>query len=350
MKKLIAILVILCTLVSILPMNAFADSVDYVRVTKNNAPLRSDHNEDASVVCRATKGTILEVVDTNWNWWLTKWYKVKTGNGNAYIFYGNVEEAKNVSGFTNAIKLSTTSKELNLRGTKTINLKAICKYKDRTDTNVTWTSSNPSVATVDSNGKVTALKLGYATIAAKHNVYGTTATCKISIVEQVILSAKATEQSNSSCCSGAAARTVLQSLKGSSFTKTDLQLYKEMGSKGVVYKIRDLLNDYLGKTVYKYGTYSTQEKYEKAVIKSINAGYPVIALVKINSTKYFKYTSSGHFTVINGYEYNPDGSIDFRVTDSYKVSKNKGTFWVPAKAFFGYSKAHGNPYYLILKK
>ena len=74
------------------------------------------------------------------------------------------------------------------------------------------------------------------------------------------------------------------------------------------------------------------------------------AAVKITDSAYFKYTSNGHFTVISGYEVDKDGKVPFHVTDSFKTGKNGGQFKVPAKTFFRYSKSHGYPYYLILKK
>jgi len=46
---------------------------------------------------------------------------------------------------------------------------------------VAWSSSDESVATVDADGKVTALKIGEAIITA--NVSGTTATCTVSVVD-----------------------------------------------------------------------------------------------------------------------------------------------------------------------
>ena len=47
---------------------------------------------------------------------------------------------------------------------------------DKTDAGVTWTSSNPKVATVDADGKITAVSTGVATITASSNYQITTTT------------------------------------------------------------------------------------------------------------------------------------------------------------------------------
>lgn len=51
---------------------------------------------------------------------------------------------------------------------------------------VTWTSSNPSVATVSSTGKVTGIKAGTATITAKTVDGGYTAACKVTVTAETI--------------------------------------------------------------------------------------------------------------------------------------------------------------------
>ena len=61
-------------------------------------------------------------------------------------------------------------------------LTAVVKPDDATDQNVTWTSSDESVAKVD-NGKVTAIKSGKATITAKCD--GKTAVCAVSVTVPV---------------------------------------------------------------------------------------------------------------------------------------------------------------------
>lgn len=349
MKRLTSVLLILCLLMTILPLTALAASRQYVEVTKADAPLRSGNTEKHSVVVRATKGTVLEVLDTSYNTYLNKWYKVKTASGSAYIYSGNVKKV-NPSGYTTAITLTKSSVALNLAGTRTASLKAVCRYKSRIDANVTWYTSHPKVATVDSKGNVTAKGPGTCSITARHNIYGTLAYCTVTVTEQRTLGTLSREQSNNKCCSGAVAWSVLKYLRGSSFNKTDLQLFKEMGNSGAVYKVVNILNKYMGRTAYMYTRARTQSAYEQAVFVSIRAGYPVIALVKITGSSYFKYTSNGHFTIVSGYRINPNGTVDFRITDSFKTGKNGGYFWIPSATFFSYSKAHGYPYYLILKK
>ena len=51
--------------------------------------------------------------------------------------------------------------------------------ENATDKTVNWSSSDPSVASVDAGGKVTAVKEGSATITAKSG--GKTATCAVTV-------------------------------------------------------------------------------------------------------------------------------------------------------------------------
>ena len=75
-----------------------------------------------------------------------------------------------------SITLDKTS--ASLRAGESITLIATVNPSDATDKSVTWTSSNPSVATVE-NGVVKAIKVGSATITAKAG--DKTATCTINV-------------------------------------------------------------------------------------------------------------------------------------------------------------------------
>ena len=65
-----------------------------------------------------------------------------------------------------------------------LTLTAIVNPDNATNKNVTWSSSDPSVASV-SNGKVTALKAGKATITVKTDDGGKTAPCEVTVNAKV---------------------------------------------------------------------------------------------------------------------------------------------------------------------
>lgn len=76
-----------------------------------------------------------------------------------------------------SVELDQTS--LKLKPEETASLVATVKPDNATDKTVTWTSSDTSIATVDGTGKVTAIKVGTATITAKAGEKS--AECKVTI-------------------------------------------------------------------------------------------------------------------------------------------------------------------------
>jgi len=82
------------------------------------------------------------------------------------------------------IELTTTSRNM-YAGDQYI-LQTIIKPDNATDKSVTWTSSNPAIATVDENGIVTALKAGTTTITATTNDGGFKANCIITVTGEVV--------------------------------------------------------------------------------------------------------------------------------------------------------------------
>lgn len=76
-----------------------------------------------------------------------------------------------------SVKLNSTSKSLKEKGTYQV--KATVSPSNATTKTVTWSSSNKSIAKVDSKGKVTAVAAGTATITAKAG--DKTAKCKITV-------------------------------------------------------------------------------------------------------------------------------------------------------------------------
>ena len=57
---------------------------------------------------------------------------------------------------------------------------------DATNQKVTWASSDEAVATVDANGKVTAVKAGEATITVTTEDGGKTAFCRVTVSDKEV--------------------------------------------------------------------------------------------------------------------------------------------------------------------
>ena len=77
-------------------------------------------------------------------------------------------------------KITLSSAQENIHVGDSLTLKATVEPTDSLDA-VTWSSSNKTVATVDANGKVTAIGAGEATITAKAGTK--TATCEVTVYE-----------------------------------------------------------------------------------------------------------------------------------------------------------------------
>ena len=89
-----------------------------------------------------------------------------------------------------SVKLNVTSKELNEK--ETLQLKATIDPSNATNKNVTWKSSKASVAKVDANGKVTALKAGDTVITVTSKDGNKSASCKIKVKAPTTLKFKKT--------------------------------------------------------------------------------------------------------------------------------------------------------------
>ena len=79
--------------------------------------------------------------------------------------------------------VTLSKSELTLTEGESETITATVKPDDATDKTVSWSSSDPAVATVD-GGKITAVKEGTATITAKAG--DKTATCKVTVEKKVI--------------------------------------------------------------------------------------------------------------------------------------------------------------------
>ncbi len=82
-------------------------------------------------------------------------------------------------------KVSISQNEAELKVGEIINLNANVLPSNVANKNVIWSSSNPSVATVDEEGKVTTFKKGEVDITVTTVDGGYTATCKITVIKPV---------------------------------------------------------------------------------------------------------------------------------------------------------------------
>lgn len=94
--------------------------------------------------------------------------------------------------FRDVDSITLNKTELNLNVNDTEEMTATVTPEDATDKDVTWSSSDATVATVDSNGKITALKAGTTTIQADsidntkeftNNYTEKSATCNVTVEE-----------------------------------------------------------------------------------------------------------------------------------------------------------------------
>ena len=102
---------------------------------------------------------------------------VKTNDGGKTATCSITVEAATVA--VTGVSLDKTELSLTEGGSAT--LKATVTPEDATDKTVSWKSSDSAVATVDENGKVTAVKAGSATITVTTKDGGKTATCKVTV-------------------------------------------------------------------------------------------------------------------------------------------------------------------------
>lgn len=114
----------------------------------------------------------------------------KSANGTAVIIWTHSGAPKNTlitlkaptsTKAVTGISLDQTSATVAVG--KTVSLTGTISPADATNQAVTWSSSAPAVATVDTKGVVKGIKAGTATITVKTTDGGKTATCKITVTE-----------------------------------------------------------------------------------------------------------------------------------------------------------------------
>ena len=87
-------------------------------------------------------------------------------------------------------EVSLSQSELTLNVNESITLTATVSPENASNKNVSWSSSDETVATVDTNGLVKALKAGTATITVKTQDGEVSATCRVTVTSMVKLELK----------------------------------------------------------------------------------------------------------------------------------------------------------------
>lgn len=116
----------------------------------------------------------------NWNYNKVSGFTIKGYKGTAAERYARNNDFNFVQLQVVPTSVALNKTTLTLDIGRTSNLRATVYPSNAANKKCTWRSSNTSVATVDSNGKVTAKKAGTATITVKTS-NGKIATCKVTV-------------------------------------------------------------------------------------------------------------------------------------------------------------------------
>ena len=166
--------------VSSIKLNATSITLKNVRSYKLIATINPTNATNKNVTW-SSSNTKVATVDANGNVSAvgagTATIAAKSNNGKTAACKVTVSNPSSVA--VSSIKLNSTS--ITLQNVRNYKLTATINPTNATNKNVTWTSSNTRVATVDANGNVKAVGAGTATITAKSN-NGKTATCKVTVI------------------------------------------------------------------------------------------------------------------------------------------------------------------------
>ena len=155
-------------------------------------------------------------------------------------------------------------------------------------------------------------------------------------------------------CGSASGSMILNSL-GVETSESQFWNYADQNTDNLgtyVYRIKDTLNHYYGENVYSYRTTAklSTEEYYSVISKSLDAGYPVEVVLKINEKDYFGYKTNGHYVVITEVYMNENDEYMARINDPYSKSgvNHPQTVDIPLSTLHQYNKAHSS--YIIYHK
>lgn len=116
------------------------------------------------------------------------WTAFKSSSSSAPKGYHNfvITKLEEATPETTLVYLSNTTMKVDAENTRKLSASYVLSDADKDVKTVTWSSENPDIATVDSNGVITGVKAGTATIKAM--VGGGSATCTVTVINKVALS------------------------------------------------------------------------------------------------------------------------------------------------------------------
>ena len=154
----------------IIPKNATNKKVSWI--SNNDTVVRVDENGNITGVS-VGKATIT--------------VKTEDGKRTSSCVVNVIDPEKTVvDNVVDVVGVSLNNTEMALLKGSSYKLIANVKPNDATNKDVSWASSNPSVATVDSNGKITGVSVGKATITVKTKDGNKTAKCVVTVSNLVV--------------------------------------------------------------------------------------------------------------------------------------------------------------------
>ena len=175
------------------------------------------------------------------------------------------------------VDITLNKTTLSLKEGDSETLVATVKPDDATDKTVTWSTSDASIATVDSNGKVTAVKEGTATITAKAG--DKSATCSVTVSKKVVAVTEITLNKSSLKLNEGDSETLVATVKPDNATDKTVTWTTSDATIATV--------DEVGKvTAVKEGTATiTAKAGEKSATCSITVSKKIIAVEGISLNK-----------------------------------------------------------------
>ena len=156
---------------------------------------RTAYDPSTMRVLTVKDGKLVYATDSSLDYLPANQSYLKVPAGTAETLTVMTEEEYQASALATGIALNKTS--LSLRETETAQLTATVTPEDAEDRSVTWSSSDNSIATVNAEGVVTAIKEGTATITATTNDGSNlkaTCTVKVSIMPVASITLNITEK------------------------------------------------------------------------------------------------------------------------------------------------------------